>query len=704
MILQNAIYVCSILTTMKMIARLGALAGLTLATGAGEGPGPVFQQAYVKSSNAGLNDQFAWSGGGIALAGDTLVAGAPGEDSSAKGVDGDQGDGLDPTPRNPSDGFDAGAAYVFLRYGSGWSQQAYLKSTDTASNDAFGRAVAVSEDTVVVGAVGEDGKQDGVPYEGAAYVFVREGNTWRQQARLNVPGDSENKGFGVAVAICGDIVVVGASNERAAPTAEGEKPGSVEKLMAGAAYVFVREGGEWRRQARLGASNARYKLHFGTSVAISGNTIIVGAIGDNSAAGGVNGDQTDDSALGAGAAYVFVRDGTKWSQQAYLKAPKPGKFDEFGTAVAIAGETAVVGAVAAKAAKAANGRKSDGQRDKDNGPGAAFVFMREGNVWSEQASLTPPQFEGGEEYGCSVAISGDHLVVGAKRTRDRSTKRRDHPGAAYVFTRKDATWDQGAPLRAPHVKHGDQFGGSVAISGSTVVVGAVGDDSYARGVNLDRDEKDEGNQNSGAAYVFEMTGTGKARTTPAGAGDGQGTIEERLWGYWATDWDAMAESWQPAVKGWAEMSAAGRGLAAAEKKVVEELKEVYGAMTVEIKKGELTLYQDPGRPDRMTYVPAASDPATRALELKTSKPGGAAGTWRAVLNGDRLTLMESGDEGSPLPLVLNRIDAAAFEKRNKSAEEHFKDRKAKLQGAEEAMKEEPAESTEGRKESGESPD
>jgi hypothetical protein len=106
----------------------------------------------------------------------------------------------------------------------------------------------------------------------------------------------------------------------------------------------------------------------------------------------------------------------------------------------------------------------------------------------------------------------------------------------------------------------------------------------------------------------------------------------------------------------------------------------------------------------MTYVPAASDPATRALELKTSKPGGAPGTWRAVLNGDRLTLMESGDDGSPLPLVLNRIDAAAFEKRNKSAEEHFKDRKAKLQGAEEAMKEEPAESTEGRKESGESPD
>jgi hypothetical protein len=365
MILQNAIYVCSIPTTMKMIARLGALAGLTLATVAGEGPGPVIQQAYVKSSNAGLNDQFAWSGGGIALAGDTLVAGAPGEDSSAKGVDGDQGDGLDPTPRNPSDGFDAGAAYVFLRYGSGWSQQAYLKSTDTASNDAFGRAVAVSEDTVVVGAVGADGKQDGVPYEGAAYVFVREGNTWRQQARLNVPGNSDNKGFGVSVAICGDTVVVGASNERAAPTAEGEKPGSVEKLMAGAAYVFVRDGGEWRRQARLEASNARYKLHFGTSVAISGNTIIVGAIGDNSAAGGVNGDQSDDSALGAGAAYVFVRDGTKWSQQAYLKAPKPGKFDEFGTAVAIAGETAVVGAVAAKAAKAANGRKSDGQKREE---------------------------------------------------------------------------------------------------------------------------------------------------------------------------------------------------------------------------------------------------------------------------------------------------------------------------------------------------
>lgn len=652
-----------------------------MTAGAGEGPGPVTQQAYVKSSNAGLNDQFGWSGGGIALAGDTLVVGAPGEDSSAKGVDGDQGDGLDPSPRNPDDGFDAGAAYVFWRYGSGWSQQAYLKSTDTASHDGFGRAVAVSGDTVVVGAVGADGKQDGIPYDGAAYVFVREGTTWRQQARLLVPANSDNTGFGVSVAICGDTVVVGASNERAAPTAEGERPGSVEKLMSGAAYVFVRDGGKWKRQARLEASNAGYKLHFGTSVAISGNTIIVGALGDNSAAGGVNGDQADDSALGAGAAYVFLRDGTKWRQQAYLKAPKPGKFDEFGTAVAISGDTAVVGAVASRAANAKPGKKSAGRGDKEAGPGAAFVFVREGATWSGQASLTPPEFEGGEEFGCSVALSGDRLVVGAKRTRDRSTKRRDHPGAAYVFIRKAATWDQGTPLRASRVKHGDQFGGTVAISDGTVVVGAAGDDSYARGVNMDRDEKDDGNQDSGAAYLFGMPGTDKDQTPPAGAGPGKGTIEERIWGYWATDWDAMAESWQPAVKGWAEMSSAGKDLAAAEKKVVEELKEVYGTMTVEVKKGELTLYQDPGRPDRMTYVPAASDLATGTLELKTSQPGGASGTWRAVLDGDRLTLMECGEEGSPLPLVLNRIDAAAFEKRRKAAE-HLKDRKAKPQGSE----------------------
>jgi hypothetical protein len=188
---------------------------------------------------------------------------------------------------------------------------------------------------------------------GAVYVFVREGTTWRQQARLTVPGSDDYTRFGASVAISGDTLVIGAESEQRA----GGRAGADEILMAGAAYVFVRDGGKWSQQARLEASNADYKTHFGGSVAISGDTLIVGAIGDNSAAGGVNGDQADHSVVSAGAAYVFMREGPKWSQQAYLKAPKPGKFDEFGGSVAISGDTAVVGATGAKAGDAKSGEE-----------------------------------------------------------------------------------------------------------------------------------------------------------------------------------------------------------------------------------------------------------------------------------------------------------------------------------------------------------
>lgn len=306
----------------------------------------------MKASNAGMNDQFGYAGAGVALAGDTLVVGAPGEDSSAKAVDGDQGDGLDPTPGNPQDGFDSGAAYVFWRYGSGWAQQAYLKSSDTAPYDLFGRAVAVSGDTVVVSAQGTDGKQEGVPYEGAV-------------------------------------------------------------------YVFVRDDGKWSRQARLEASNARYKTHFGTSVAISGDTLIVGAIGDGSAAGGVNGDPTDESALNAGAAYVFRRDGTKWSQQACLKAPAPREFDEFGIAVAISGDTAVVGAVDAGAASTKPGAKG-----KDRG-----------------SPITASNAEAGDQFGGAVAISGGTVAAGAAQ---------ENSFASGINGDQDSEF-RGSVLRAPPI-------------------------------------------------------------------------------------------------------------------------------------------------------------------------------------------------------------------------------------------------------------
>ncbi len=574
---------------MNTILRLAALAGLTLTSGAGEIAGPITQQAYVKASNSGMNDQFGTPGGGVAIAGDTLVVGAPKEDGSAKGVDGDQGDGLDPTPMNREDGFDSGAAYVFWRYGSGWGQQAYLKSTDTASGDLFGRAVAASGDTVVVSASGAKGKQDGAPYLGAVYVFVREGSTWRQQARLTVPG-SDYPNFGASVAISGDTLVVGADHESRA----GAQAGADEKLMAGAAYVFVRDGGKWSQQARLEASNADYKTHFGGSVAISGDSLIVGAIGDKSAAGGVNGDQADKSLVSAGAAYLFVREGTKWSQQAYLKAPKPGEFDEFGG---------------------------------------------------------------------SVAISGERLVVGAKSTRDQTDKQRNRPGAAYVFTRQAATWDRGTPIMASNPENGDQFGGSVAISADTVAVGAAREDGFARGINAKQDKVNNGNDASGAAYVFVIPGAKKEGTPPPPAGQEKGTFEERMFGYWATDWEAMAKAWQPLVDQTLELGGTGpddKDREAKRKKVVEEMKAGFDLMTMVIKRGEISDYSYPGNPEKKTYHVKSLNEATSPNQ----KPY----VMRMVLAGDQLTLTEV-DQEQGVPMMYRRIDVAAFEARRRAAAE-----------------------------------
>src|SRR5690606_29875211 len=144
---------------------------------------------------------------------------------------------------------------------------------------------------------------------------------------------------------------------------------------SGAAYAFVRNGTEWTQQAYLKASNTGANDYFGYSVSISGDTIVVGAIYEDSNATGVNGNQNNNGASGSGAAYVFVRDGTTWTQQAYLKASNTGADDYFGYSVSISGDTIVVGAV--QEASNATGVNGDQNNNGASGSGAAYVFVRD---------------------------------------------------------------------------------------------------------------------------------------------------------------------------------------------------------------------------------------------------------------------------------------------------------------------------------------
>ena len=327
------------------------------------------EQAHLISSNNNTGDTFGLA---VAVSGDTIVVSAPNESSSATGVNGDQFN---------NDASQAGAAYVFVRNGATWTQQAYLKASNTDAGDTFGTSVAVFEDTIVVGAEYEAGQGKGVNPDdtdnsaaraGAAYVFVRAGTIWEQQAYLKASNTDAGDRFGISVALFGETAVVASGIESSKATGVNGDQTDNSLFGAGAAYVFVRSGGTWTQQAYLKASNSDESDFFGASISLFADSLVVGAFPESSNATGVNGDQSDNSTFGAGAAYVFLRTGTDWKQQAYLKASNPAYFDFFGYSVAIAGDTVVAGAQF----ESSDATGVDGDQGNDSAihAGAVYVF------------------------------------------------------------------------------------------------------------------------------------------------------------------------------------------------------------------------------------------------------------------------------------------------------------------------------------------
>ena len=339
------------------------------------------QQAYIKASNTDANDDFGYS---VALSGDTLAVSAPSEASAAPGIDGDQGD---------NSLFGAGAVYVFTRDAAGtWSQQAYVKASNNEFidefqyGDGFGKSVALAGDTLAVGAPGEeslatgiDGDQsdDNATFSGAVYVFTRDGaGAWSQQAYVKASNTDAGDRFGMSLALSGegDTLVVGAKYEDSAATGIDGDQGDNSAPSAGAAYVFTRDAtGTWSQQAYVKASNTDAYDYLGYSVAILGETLAVGAPGEESLATGIDGDQGDDSAYRAGAVYLFTRDGAgTWSQLAYVKASNTDVADDFGLSAALSGDTLAVGA--RDEGSAATGIDGDQSDNSSTYSGAVYVF------------------------------------------------------------------------------------------------------------------------------------------------------------------------------------------------------------------------------------------------------------------------------------------------------------------------------------------
>ncbi len=305
---------------------------------------------------------------------------------------------------------------------------------DPSENNLFGSTVAIDGDTMVVGA-----QYDGDPQIGAAYVFVRSGTTWSQQAKLTASDGMGQEWFGIAVSISGDTVVIGSV---------------LDEVESGSAYVFVRSGTTWTEQQKLRASDGVTEDWFGESVTIDGDTAIIASTGHN------------DS---AGAAYVFVRSGTTWTQEQKLTASDTAPSDIFGSAVSISGDTALIGA--------------RGNDDVFSASGSAYVFVRSGSTWAEQQKITAGDPIRSAQLGWSVSLDGETALVGAPGDM----------GSAYVFVRAGTTWSQQQKLLASDGAADDEFGTGVSLSGDTALVGSPLDD--------------DGATDTGSAYVFVRAGT-----------------------------------------------------------------------------------------------------------------------------------------------------------------------------------------------------
>ena len=276
---------------------------------------------------------------------------------------------------------DAHAQYP-LTIDPSWGQQAYVKASNTDADDRFGWAVALSGDTLAMGApleassaTGIDGNQadNSASAAGAVYVFTRSGGTWSQQAYIKASNTGSGDGFGWAVALSGDgdTLAVGASWEDSSATGIDGDQADESAGNAGAVYVFTRSSSTWSQQAYIKASNTGKDDRFGHAVALSDDTLAVGAYREASSATGIDSDQTDDSADHAGAVYVFTRNGSTWSQQAYIKASNTGRDDEFGYAVALWGDTLAVGALG----EASNATGIDGNQENNRATNAGAVYL-----------------------------------------------------------------------------------------------------------------------------------------------------------------------------------------------------------------------------------------------------------------------------------------------------------------------------------------
>ena len=353
------------------------------------------QQQKLTASDAWSADYF---GSAVSMSGDTVVVGAYRDDDG---------------------GSSSGSAYVFVRNAGAWTEQQKLTASDAASANAFGRAVSVNDDTVLIGA-----PRNNSFGPGHAYVFTRAGVTWTEQQKLT-PSDSQTADyFGWSVGLSGSTAVIGA--RRAGGMGDG-----------GSAYVFTPSGNVWSEQSKLVDPDLQLGDEFGSAVGVTGDTIVVGSSGD------------DDNGNFSGSGFFFDRSGVNWNLSGKVVAIGDHENNQFGYSVDIDGDTAVVSA------------------HKDRVAGSVYVFARTAGAWSLEQRLVGSDTGANDDFGASVSIDGNTVAVGVP---DASVDGSAQVGAVYVFTRSGMTWTEQQKLISAGTQF-ENFGASVSLDGDTLIVG-----------------------------------------------------------------------------------------------------------------------------------------------------------------------------------------------------------------------------------------
>ena len=288
------------------------------------------------------------------------------------------------------DGYEnqSGAAYVFKRNGTNWSEEAKLIASDGKNNDRFGRSVSLDGDTSLIGAYGND---DNGNLTGSAYVYRYNGSSWNEEAKILASDGETNDYFGYAVSLYGDYALIGAFRDND----NGHQSGS--------AYVFKRNGTNWSEEAKLIASDGKENAMFGISVSLNEDYAIIGAFKDY------------NKQIRSGSAYVFKRNGTNWSEEAKLIASDGKNNDRFGCSVSLDGETALIGAEGC-----------------NNWMGSAYIYRYNGASWNEEAKIRASDGYPTNNFGDSVYLDGDNALIGAYRD-DNNNGGYPQNGSAYFF-------------------------------------------------------------------------------------------------------------------------------------------------------------------------------------------------------------------------------------------------------------------------------